>query len=83
MGIMKTVHVILLGVVDLSIIRQTGVAVKASIGPLQIISKGGLTKVPKRGKILKSGLGGLYRLELVGLRFCGLKWLSLKAHFYS
>jgi hypothetical protein len=79
---MKTVHVILLEVVDLSIIKQTRVAVKASFGPLQNISKGGLTKSGKRGKILKSGFGGLYRLEPLGLRPGGLKRISLKARIY-
>jgi hypothetical protein len=83
MEIMKTVHVILLWVVDLSIIRQTRVAVKRSFRPLLNISKGGLTKVPKRGKILILGLGVLYRLGPLGLRPCGLKRVSLKAHFYG
>jgi hypothetical protein len=83
MGIMKTVHVILLEVVDMSIIRQTGVVVKRSFCPFLNISKGGLTKALKRGKILKSGLGVLYRLEPLGLRPCGLKRVLLKAHFYG
>jgi hypothetical protein len=80
---MKTFQFILLEVVDLSIIRQTGVAVKASFGPFQIISKGGLTKIPKRGKILTSGLRVLYWLGLPGLRPRRLKRVSLKAHFYG